>query len=126
MKAKQVDPAFPSEGHGTDVGAIAGELVGAVVGGAAGPVGVAVGMTLGAMAGALAGHVLEDEGRRARAHDEELDETIGVSGGDLGAARPDMPPAQTAAPSAASSGASAEGGSPTSAEGPIQSIDEDA
>jgi phage tail tape-measure protein len=77
--------------HGTDAGAVAGELVGAVVGSAAGPVGAVAGMVIGAMAGALTGRVLEEEGRRARIHDDELDAAIGVAGGDLGAARTETP-----------------------------------
>ncbi|HXN31277.1 MAG TPA: glycine zipper domain-containing protein [Polyangiaceae bacterium] len=72
--------------HGTDAGAVAGELVGAVVGSAAGPVGTVAGMVVGAVVGALAGHVLEDEDRQHQTHDQELDEAIGVTGGDLGAA----------------------------------------
>lgn len=91
---------------------------------AAGPVGTVAGMVVGAMAGALTGHVLEDEGRRARTHDEELDEAIGVTGGDLGAARADAPPARIGTPSIASCGV-AIAGEPSPAEGPIQDIDQD-
>ena len=79
--------------HGEEAGAIAGEIVGAVVGSAAGPVGTVAGMVVGAVVGALTGHVLEDEERRNETHDQELDETIGVTGGDSG------PPAWADAPS---------------------------
>ena len=101
MKRKQATPAKTSHHHGTEVGAVAGELVGAVVGSAAGPAGTVAGMVLGAIAGALTGHVLEDEHRRAQVHDEELDETIGVTGGDLGAARANALPGPTGKPSLA-------------------------
>ena len=79
MKRKQRTPARPSQSHDTEACAVAGELVGAVVGSAAGPVGAIAGMVVGAMAGALTGHVLEDEGRRARTHDEESYALIGCA-----------------------------------------------
>jgi len=85
--------------HGEEAGAIAGEIVGAVVGSAAGPVGTIAGMVVGAVVGALTGHVLEDEERKNQTHDQELDESIGVTGGDLGAARAGaspLPPAPNA------------------------------
>jgi hypothetical protein len=126
MKSKKRKQARPTQHdtHGTEAGAIAGELAGALLGSAAGPVGTVAGMVVGAMAGALTGHVLEDETRRARVHDEELDETIGVMGGELGAASPDSPPARMGAPSAASCGLGGHGGG-SPAEGPIQDIDDD-
>jgi uncharacterized membrane protein len=69
-------------------GAIAGELVGGLLGSMAGPPGAVAGMVLGAAAGALAGEVLDEEAERAHVHEDELDEEIGVAGGDLGAAKP--------------------------------------
>ncbi len=94
-RKQETQPPKPlPHGHlGTDAGAVAGELVGAVVGSAAGPVGTVAGMVVGAVVGALTGHVLQDEGRRNRKHDDELDEAIGVAGGDLGAARAGTPAA---------------------------------
>src|SRR5579872_1700445 len=80
------------------LGAIAGEIAGAVVGSAAGPAGAVAGMVIGGLAGEVAGEVLEREAVRSRRHDEELDEAIGVFGGDLGAASPDAPPARIGAP----------------------------
>jgi phage tail tape-measure protein len=103
--------------HAGEAGAIAGEVAGAVVGSAAGPVGTITGMILGGIAGTVAGNLMERESERAGAHDEELDRTIGVVGGDLGAARKDAPPARIGAPSSASSGAGSYGRTP--AEGPI-------
>jgi hypothetical protein len=83
--------------HGGEAGAIAGEVVGALIGSMAGPPGLFAGMVFGAFAGALAGRVIDQEAERARLHDDELDEEIGVTKGDLG--RPTLPPAAlTAAP----------------------------
>jgi nitroreductase len=73
--------------HAKEAGAIAGELAGAVVGSAAGPVGAVTGMILGGVAGALTGKVLEDEQRRSEAKDSQLDEIIGVMGGEMGVPR---------------------------------------
>jgi outer membrane lipoprotein SlyB len=70
--------------HGTEVGAIAGEVAGAVIGSAAGPAGAVAGMLIGAAAGALAGEVMDEEAERVSRHEGELDDEIGVSGGDLG------------------------------------------
>jgi hypothetical protein len=74
--------------HTTEAAAVAGEIVGAVVGSAAGPPGLVAGMVVGAFAGALAGKCLDSDAQRVRAHDAELDEVIGVVGGDLGAVQP--------------------------------------
>ena len=126
MTRKRAIPNRPSGTHTSEVAAIAGELVGAVVGSAAGPAGAVVGMVAGAMAGALAGHVLEDDARRAGAHDAQVDDAIGVTAGDLGAALPNAPPARFGAPSAASCGVESGGASASPAEGPIQDVDDDA
>jgi hypothetical protein len=79
-RAKQV----AARSHAGEAGAIAGEVVGALVGSAAGPAGAAAGMVIGAAAGALVGGVMEQEAERASRHDAELDDAIGVTGGDLG------------------------------------------
>lgn len=73
--------------HAKEAGAIAGEVAGAVVGSAAGPVGAVAGMILGGVAGALTGKVIEDEQRRSEAKDAQLDEIIGVMGGEMGVPR---------------------------------------
>ena len=114
----------PNEVHGGEAGAIAGEVLGGLLGSAAGPPGVVAGMVIGAVAGTLAGESLDADARRKHLRDEELDEAIGVVGGDLGAARPDAPPAKRGAPSSASSGVAALSG-PAPAEGPMQNVDED-
>lgn len=69
-------------------GAAGGAVAGAAVGAIGGPAGAAVGAFIGSVAGAVAESVLEREGRKARSHDRELDETIGVTCGDLGARSP--------------------------------------
>ncbi len=84
MNPKQDVPKPPRTHHGEEAGAVAGELVGAVLGSAGGPVGTIAGMVVGAVVGALTGRVLEEEDRKSRTHDEELDDVIGVTGGDLG------------------------------------------
>jgi hypothetical protein len=107
----------------TGLGAIVGEIAGAVVGSAAGPVGAVAGMVLGGIAGEVASDALEWEATRARRHEQELDETIGTIGGDIGAASPGAPPARIGAPSPASLGLGGGSGS-TPAEGPIQDVDD--
>lgn len=101
---------------------IEGAIAGAAVGSFAGPVGVIAGTTLGGLMGALADEVLAEERRRAEAHDAQLDEAIGVTGGSMGAAPPDQPPARFGAYSTGSSGATEAHGTPSS--GPIQELDE--
>jgi len=66
--------------------AIAGATGGAAVGAIGGPPGVVIGGALGAAAGFLVGSVLDTEEHRASKHDHELDDAIGVTKGDLGAA----------------------------------------
>jgi uncharacterized membrane protein len=80
----------PAHKHGGEAGAIAGEVLGALVGSAAGPPGAVAGMVLGAAVGALAGEMMDEEAERTSLHDAELDETIGVTKGDLG--RPSAAP----------------------------------
>jgi hypothetical protein len=74
------------------IGAILGVSAGIIIGIMAGPVGALVGICAGAIAGAFTGTaMLRDEGHRA-ARSRHLDEIIGVSGGDLGAAPVSIPP----------------------------------
>jgi outer membrane lipoprotein SlyB len=77
----------PSHTHGEETGAVAGGGLGALIGSAAGPAGALAGMVFGAAAGAMAGKVLDEDAERAHIHDEELDETIGVTKGSLGMPR---------------------------------------
>jgi phage tail tape-measure protein len=64
---------------------LAGAAGGAVVGAMAGPVGAVVGGAIGAAVGMLAGEALDEDTSRRSAHDRELDDAIGITGGDLGA-----------------------------------------
>ncbi|MBX3232564.1 MAG: hemerythrin domain-containing protein [Labilithrix sp.] len=63
----------------------AGAASGAVLGVIAGPPGVLLGGGIGAGIGLLAGATLDEATHAAERHDRELDETIGVTAGDLGA-----------------------------------------
>jgi hypothetical protein len=100
-------------------GAGAGAVAGAVFGAVAGPPGIVAGAIIGAIAGAVTAEVMETTGERVAAHDRELDEEIGVSGGDLGAPNLKHPPAKVGAYSAAAAGAAASDGEEP-AEGPMQ------
>lgn len=113
-------PPSPMMGISAIEGAIAGGLVGAI----AGPVGAIVGSALGSVAGIAAGAAVEDEEQRRSYHDHELDREIGVEGGDIGHADPNMPPTRIGAFSAGSCGA---GGAsvPAPAAGPMQDLDAD-
>lgn len=61
------------------------------------------GAILGAAAGAATGAALADD-HDAEEHDRALDEEIGVTAGDLGAAAPGSPPARRGTYSASSAG----------------------
>lgn len=100
-------------------GGASGALAGAALGAGAGPPGVVAGAIVGGVVGAVAGVVLDRESSRRLAHTKELDEEIGVMGGDLGAPNLLHPPSSLGAPSAASSGVQS---SPDQdpAEGPMQ------
>jgi hypothetical protein len=87
------------------ISAIEGAVAGAVVGAFAGPVGAIVGGALGSMAGIAAGAALEDAEEARSQHDHELDREIGVEGGEIGHANPNMPPPRIGAFSAGSCGA---------------------
>jgi len=100
-------------------GTASGALVGAVVGAMAGPPGVVAGAIVGGVAGALTGAALDDESSRRAARDRELDDAIGVSGGDLGAPNLAHPPATVGAYSSASAGVATTSGE-APAEGPMQ------
>jgi len=98
-------------------GAAGGAIAGAALGAVGGPVGVAAGAVIGGMVGALCAKIADEESERVSAHDGELDATIGVSGGTLGAPNLKHPPAKRGTYSAASSGGASSGGS--SADGPM-------
>lgn len=67
---------------------LSGALVGATTGLMGGPPGIVAGGVIGGAIGALAGTVLERDRRDGFVHDVELDEEIGVVGGDIGARGP--------------------------------------
>jgi hypothetical protein len=74
------------------VGVVLGLSAGVLLGMVAGIAGVILGLAAGAVAGFLAGAAMHrDEGRRA-ARVRELDEIIGVAGGDMGANPVSIPP----------------------------------
>jgi len=75
------------------IGAILGISAGIVTGIMGGPVGAVLGLCAGAAAGAIAGKALHREERMRSARSRELDEEIGVMGGDIGAAPVSIPPA---------------------------------
>jgi hypothetical protein len=78
-----------------------------------------VGAILGGLAGGLVGAVLDDDASRRASRTRELDDEIGVGGGDLGVPGLTHPPAKIGAYSMASAGlSSSSGGEP--AEGPMQ------
>jgi len=83
-------------------GAASGAVAGAVLGSIAGPPGMAAGAVIGAVAGAIAATALDVDAERSAKRTRELDEEIGVSGGDLGAPNLKHPPATSGAYSAAS------------------------
>jgi hypothetical protein len=100
-------------------GIASGAIAGAALGAAAGPPGVVAGAVLGAVAGAVAASALESDAARKAAHDRDLDDEIGVSGGDLGAPNLKHPPARGGAYSPASAGvATSDDAEP--AEGPME------
>jgi len=102
-------------------GGLSGAVAGAVFGAMAGPPGIAAGAVIGAVAGALAGGALDDEAAADTQRTSELDETIGMTGGELGAPNLRHPPAKVGAYSSASAlGGASEGDSATPAEGGIE------
>ena len=68
-----------------------GVIAGATVGAIAGAIGMIAGAIFGGVVGMAAGHRLVRDDARASGHDADLDHTIGVSGGDMGAASANQP-----------------------------------
>jgi hypothetical protein len=100
-------------------GAAGGAIAGAALGSIAGPAGAAAGAVIGGVVGAFVAKVSDEEAARVSFHDGELDEAIGVTGGDLGAPNLKHPPAIRGTYSAASCGG-AGGGGGSEADGPMQ------
>jgi hypothetical protein len=84
----------------------------------AGPSGALAGALIGGLVGAAAGVALEFQQAEAEQRDAALDRDIGVVGGQIGEALPDLPPAIIGAFSAAAIGAGNAVGEDS--EGPIQ------
>jgi hypothetical protein len=122
LEDRQIEglPPSPMMGISAIEGAIAGGMVGAI----AGPIGAIVGSALGSVAGIAAGAALEDDEQGRSWHDHELDREIGVEGGDIGHADPNMPPTRIGAFSAGSCGAGS-ASTPAPAAGPMQDLDAD-
>ena len=99
--------------------AAAGAAAGALAGTLAGPIGMAIGAVIGGFVGGAAGMAVESGDQEKSAHDEQLDRDIGVSGGNLGEARPDQPPSHGRF-HAASLGVN--DGVVESSDGPIQNV----
>jgi phage tail tape-measure protein len=93
---------------GAGVGAASGAAAGAAIGAFAGPPGVVAGAIIGAAAGAATGAALGSD-HDAEDEDKKLDEEIGVTSGNLGAASPNAPPATRGTYSGASAGAGTAG-----------------
>jgi len=125
---KPVDPkdkvAHVATGHRHPLheagGAAGGAIAGAALGSIAGPAGAAAGAVIGGMVGAIVAKVADEEADRVSIHDGELDEAIGVTGGDMGAPNLKHPPAKRGVYSAASSGGGGGGGGGSSSGGPMQ------
>ena len=101
-------------------GAASGAVLGAAIGAVAGPPGIVAGAVIGGVTGALTAAGLDNAAQCRTERDRELDEEIGVMGGDIGAPNLKHPgPVGGAACSAASAGAGSSGGEQP-AEGPMQ------
>lgn len=77
---------LPTDHHGLlGAATLSGAVAGATTGALAGPPGIIAGGVIGVAVGTLAGMALEKDEHATEERDSELDETIGVSGGDMGA-----------------------------------------
>jgi hypothetical protein len=100
-----------------------GAVSGAVIGAMAGPPGIAIGAAIGAAAGAIGAAASSIADANREKNEAELDDTIGLSGGDLGAPSLKHPPSKRGVYSAASAGIGAPGGNAAPAEGPTPPAD---
>jgi hypothetical protein len=106
-----------------EAAAVTGSLAGAAVGAVAGPAGIVAGAVVGGVAGAITGLGVADAAEWRHRDAAALDDAVGVTAGDIGAASPDLPPARIGAFSAGSAGVPSPGKS-TPSEGPMQDIDD--
>lgn len=79
------------EGAAVATGTIIGAAAGAAAGAIAGPPGMLAGAVLGAFAGGATGEALAENEAVEAKHDADLDEEIGVAGGEMGAAMTTRP-----------------------------------
>jgi hypothetical protein len=100
-----------------------GAVSGAVIGAMAGPPGMAIGAAIGAAAGAMGAAASSIAAANREKNEAELDDTIGLSGGDLGAPNLKHPPSKRGVYSAESAGAGGGGGTSAPAEGPTPPAD---
>ncbi len=84
-KRKTTTTPKDEEGIETEIELATGAVAGAAAGAMAGPVGAVVGAGIGTAVAVLAHEALTREDKIHAARNRELDETIGVSGGSLGA-----------------------------------------
>ncbi len=99
-KANQRQKSRTRRRHGREAGVGASAaLAGAAAGSFAGAPGAAIGAVIGGVVGAVAGAMLDDDSVDRATHEADLDETIGVGGGDMGS--PSTPPPAPATPESA-------------------------
>jgi hypothetical protein len=106
------------------VDALVGAAAGAALGVLAGPPGIVAGAVLGGAVGGAAAAALHAGHVRERRKDAQLDEDIGVIGGNLGEAPPHAPKSERGVFHAASLGLGGGGGG-TPSEGPMQNPEGD-
>ena len=100
---------------------VGGALAGAALGAIGGPPGAVAGAVIGGVIAAVATEVIEQDEDNRALHDKQLDEEIGVYGGELGAPNLKHPPARHGLYSAASAGVSSGPTDSAPAEGPLGS-----
>jgi hypothetical protein len=123
VRTRPVVPGPNESASALDYTTVSGAVAGAALGSVAGPPGLVAGGIVGTAMGVLAGVGLDHAEHAHDEHERQLDDEIGVTRGDLGAASPYAPPPTTGAYSAASAGVTTS--RPTPCEGPMQDIEED-
>jgi hypothetical protein len=108
--------------HEAEAG-VSAAVVGAAVGAIGGPPGAVAGAVIGGVVGVLAELALEHEADAVAQHEAELDDEIGVSGGEMGAPNLEHPAAVVGAYSAGASGGGDRSSSVPPAEGPMQAAE---
>ncbi len=79
-----------------EAGGLTGAVAGAILGSIAGPFGAVAGGALGSALGAFTGEALSRAEHEREVHDRELDDTIGVTSGDLGTSEENKHPSPEA------------------------------